>query len=344
MIGLHAGVGARRRVRVAPIAGTAGLVVVFAAAALAPWLAPADPAAQHPGFAFAPPMRVRIVDAHGAWRRPFVYPLVLVDPLERRFVEDTTRPTPLRFFDRGRVVTLEAGAGPLLLLGADALGRDVLSRLLVGARVSLGVALAGVLGALALGALAGTIAGYAGGLVDEILVRVADFILVLPALYLILAVRAALPLVLEPLPLLAAVSAVLAIAGWPIVARAVRGLVAAESRRDYIEAARALGASPARIVVRHLLPATTGLLAIHGALLLPAFVAAEATLSFAGLGLAEPVASWGTMLRQDASNLAAVADFPWLLAPAAALAAVSLLVQLASAGHEPAGKPRPAPR
>ncbi|HXH06279.1 MAG TPA: ABC transporter permease [Vicinamibacterales bacterium] len=339
MIGRTAKTRGPRQIRAA--IGATGLAIVFAGAMLAPWIAPADPAVQHAGFAFAPPMRIRLVDAHGGWHRPFVHPLRLADPIERRFVEDTSSRVPLRFFARGRLVTIDPAAGPLLLLGADALGRDVLSRLLFGARVSLGVALAGVLGALVLGAIAGTVAGYTGGWTDEVVMRIADFLLVLPALYVVLAIRAALPLVLEPLPLLATVAAVLALAGWPIVARAVRGAVAVDSRREYIEAARAVGASPARIVLRHLLPAIGGLLAVHGALLLPAFVAAEATLSFAGLGLAEPVASWGTMLRQDAANLAAIAEFPWLLAPAVAMALVTLLVDLTTAGRAAGGMPAP---
>ena len=122
--------------------------------------------------------------------------------------------------------------------------------------------------------------------------------------YVVLAIRAALPLVMEPVQVFAGVSLVLALVGWPIVARGVRAIIAVESTRDYVEAARAAGASPARIIRRHLLPAIAGFLTLQAALLLPAFVIAEATLSLAGFGFAEPTPSWGTML-QDAANVGA---------------------------------------
>jgi peptide/nickel transport system permease protein len=301
-----------------------GLVALVALGA--PWLAPHPPERQHRAFPHAPPMPPRLVDAEGRWRAPFVVPVRLVDRLERTYEEERDRLVPLRAFHDGRLVAPDAG-GPWFPLGTDALGRDIFSRLLAGARVSLGVALVACVGALVIGALVGAVAGYAGGLIDELLMRAAELVVVLPVIYLVLVFRAAMPLVLPPLAIFLLLGGVLALAGWPQVARGVRGVVAAERAREYAEAARALGASPARIVVRHLLPAALPFLGTQLLLLLPAFILAEATLSFVGLGFDAPLASWGTML-QEAANIRALADAPWVLAPAAAIAVVVFGINL----------------
>jgi peptide/nickel transport system permease protein len=172
--------------------------------------------------------------------------------------------------------------------------------------------------ALLLGAVAGAAAAYAGGWIDTVLMRLADLVLVLPAIYVVLALRGALPLVLSMGQVFVALAVVLALIGWPSVARGVRGILTVENRAEYAEAARALGASPARVIWRHLLPATRGFLAVQATILVPAFVMAEATLSFAGFGFTAPAPSWGAML-QDAAHVGIVADAPWLLTPAAAL-------------------------
>ncbi len=297
--------------------GAAILVLAALGAVFAPALTWHDPHEQFAGYPYAPPMRPHLFDDRWTPHRPFVYPLHLADRLERRYIEDRTRLIPLG------ASSLE----PVFLLGTDALGRDVWSRLLHGARASLGIALAATLGALLVGTLAGAIAGYAGGLADEAVMRVADLVLVLPAIYVVLALRAVMPLVLAPAEVFAGLSLVLALAGWPLVARGVRAIVAAERRSQYAEAARAAGATPARVIMRHVLPAARGFIATQAALLVPAFVLAEATLSYVGFGFAEPVPSWGTML-QEAGSGRAFGEFPWLLAPAIAIAIVSLAVNI----------------
>ncbi|HEY3383185.1 MAG TPA: ABC transporter permease [Vicinamibacterales bacterium] len=300
------------------------LAVVALSAVAAPVLAPHDAGEAFRGFLYAPPMRPHVVADDGTWRAPFVYPLRLVSRLEQRYEEDRAHPASLAFFSGWKVIGVaDERAGPWLPLGADASGRDQLTRLLFGARTSLGVALLATLGALLIGGIAGGIAGYSGGALDEALMRVAEFVLVLPAVYVVLALRAALPLVLPAWIVFVLMAGIFAVVGWPWVARAVRATVAAERTREYADAARSLGAGHARVLLRHLMPACRGLMATQAILLLPTFIVAEATLSFIGLGFPDAVPSWGSMLH-EAANVNAMADFPWTLAPAAAIFAVTL--------------------
>jgi len=314
--------------------GLAIVACLALAAALAPALTPNRPDHRFADRSFAPPMRVHVIDAAGQWRAPFVYPVRLADRLERRYEEDRANPVPITWFSRGVVAQVtDERHGPWLPLGADGSGRDVFARLLYGARLSLAVAAAATLGALLIGTLVGGIAGAAGGLVDDGLMRFADFVIVLPAMYVVLSLRAALPLVLPPAQVFALVAGILALVGWPILARAVRAVVAAERERDYAQAARALGVGPVRLLVRHLLPAARGVVAAQATLLAAAFILAEATLSFVGLGFPEPSVSWGVML-QEAANVSAMADAPWMLAPAAGIFLVVLGVNLLAEGTQ----------
>jgi peptide/nickel transport system permease protein len=321
-------------------AGLLGMIALVTLAA--PALTVHGTARQFRDYENAPPMPPRIVDADGRLRAPFVYPVRLVDRLERRYVEDRATRVPLEWLSAGALVRVDERHGPWLLLGGDTLGRDVFARLVGGARLSLGVAIVAAAGALWLGALLGACAGYAGGRIDEALMRAADFVLLLPAIYLVLALRAAMPLVLSTAEVFWAVAGVLALAGWPYPARGVRAIVAAERRKEYAEAARAAGAGPVRILLRHLLPASAGFLALQATLLLPAFILAEATLSFVGLGFAEPAPSWGLML-QDAANVSVMIQAPWLLAPAAAIVISVLSVHLVAGSRAAAGGRTPMP-
>jgi peptide/nickel transport system permease protein len=291
------------------------LLIALAAVSLAgPWLAPYDPGTRFREFLFAPPMPPRVLH-ESAVRAPFVYPLRLADRLAQTFEEDRSAPQPLPWF--------ADPATPAFLLGADSFGRDVLSRLLVGARRSIGLSLAGMFGALVLGTVIGGLAGYRGGWLDDACMRVADFVLVLPVIYVVIVLRAVLPLVLSPSTIFLLMAAIFALVGWPFVARGVRGVVANERAREYVIAAQSLGASPSRIFARHLLPACAGYLLVQATLLLPAFILAEATMSYVGFGFPAEVPTWGTMLAQ-AADVNVITRFPWMLAPAAAIFAVVL--------------------
>lgn len=311
-------------------AGLALLGVVAILTVMAPVIAPNPPDATFRDLPFAPPSRIRLFGASGRLVAPYIYPHRLVSRLERRYEEDRAQRLTLRWFRNGRLVSTDTA--PLLLLGADSSGRDIFSRLLHGGRTSLAVSLAGTLGALLIGVVIGGVAGYAGGLVDEILSRISDFVLVLPAIYVVLALRAVMPLVLPDATVFLLMAGIFAAVGWPFVARGVRAIIASERTSEYAQAARAVGAGHARMLARHLVPATTGFLAVQATLLLPAFILAEATMSYVGLGFSDRTSSWGTMLR-DAANVALLADVPWALAPAAAIFVVVLGVNLVVQGR-----------
>jgi peptide/nickel transport system permease protein len=287
--------------------GAVLLAIVTIVAVFAPWLAANPPDRRFPDLLYAPPTRVHAFDRHQI--APHAHAWRLLSRIERRFAED------------------DSMTGPMLLLGADAYGRDIFSRLVFGARATLTLAVLATLLATLIGAIVGGVAGYAGGWIDAVLSRLSEFVLVLPAVYVALALRAVMPLVLPASAVFAMLLAIFALLGWPMVARGVRAIVVVEREREYAVAARAAGAGGTRLLLRHLLPAAAGYLRTQATLLLPAFILAEATLSYVGLGFPDTTPTWGTML-QDAANVALLGDAPWTLAPAAAIFVVVLGVNL----------------
>lgn len=315
-------------------AGAALLIVIAASALLAPWLAPNPPDRRFTDLLYAPPTPVEVFDS--GVHAPFVRPWRLVNRLRREFTPDEQRLT-LRWFSAGRLVTADPDRGsPLLLLGADAYGRDVFSRLLHGARLSLLLALVATAAATLLGLAIGGAAGASRGWVDVVLSRLTEFVLVIPAIYAALAIRAVLPLVLPASTVFLLLAAIFAILGAPVVARGVRAIVRTEREQEYAVAALAAGASRTRLLVRHLLPAAGQYAAVHATLLFPAFIVAEATLSYVGLGFPVTTPTWGTLLR-DASNVSLMAESPWMLAPAAVIffAALGANLVVQASGHPP---------
>jgi peptide/nickel transport system permease protein len=335
------------------IAGAIVLLVVTIGAIGAPWLAPNDPHARFDELLYAQPTRIHWLGADegradgrgpgntsekdAAISGPHIHPLRVLSLRERTFEEDRSQAIPLRWFADGRVITGDPASGaPLLLLGGDGLGRDIFSRLLHGARATLLVAVIATLGATLAGALVGGVSGQSAGWLDALLSRITEFVLVLPAIYVALSLRAVLPLVLSASTVFLLLTGIFTLLGWPVVARGVRAIVLAERERDYAMAARAAGAGPARLLLLHLLPAASGYVLTQATLLFPAFILAEATMSFVGLGFPTEVATWGTML-QEAANVTTLVDAPWALAPAFGIFAVVLGVNLVvqGSGHTP---------
>lgn len=307
------------------------LVVIFAG-----FVAPYDPGMQNRALPYAPPTRLHFGDGSGFHLRPFVYASKLaLDSYE----EDRTLEYPVHLFVRGDNYTI-LGILPsnvhlfrvdepahIFLFGADAYGRDEFSRLLFGGQISLAAAVLATLLSLIVGTVIGTISGYYGKWVDESLMASAELFLSLPWFYFLIAVRAFLPLHLGPGETFLLLICVIGLIGWARPARLVRGVVLSARGRNYVSAARGFGASDFYLLRRHVFPETFGVLVTQAALLVPQYVAAEATLSFFGLGVSEPVPSWGNMLS-TLQQYNVLVSYGWLLAPAGALVVTSVIYWL----------------
>jgi peptide/nickel transport system permease protein len=270
------------------------------------------------------------MDAQGHFHfRPFFYGYLPREDSFETLREDTAKRMPIRFLVTGsryhllgllplRLHLFGADLGRVYLLGTDAYGRDQWSRVLYGGQLSL---LAGLLGAsltLFFGAVIGTLAGFYGGWRDGLLMRLAELFMALPWLYLLFALRAFLPLTVQPLEAFFLVVAVLASVGWARPARLVRGIVLSEKERDFVRAARGFGAPSVYLLRHHILPATFSVLLTQAAILVPQFVLAEMTLSFLGLGVPEPVPSWGNLLA-SLQQYSVLVSYWWMALPALAI-------------------------
>jgi peptide/nickel transport system permease protein len=318
--------------RLVAVAMLAALHVVVA---LAGFLSPNHFAEQHRELPLSPPMKLRWVDEQGRWSlRPFVHPWAARNGAKYR--EDRSRHLAVRLWvesseyrilgvvpARRRLLGLDDGE-PLFLLGTDSYGRDCLARLLHGGQVSLSAGLLAAFVSCALALVLGGMSGYRGGWTDRVIMHVSDLFLALPWLYLLFAVRAFLPLDLEPGRAFAVIVLLLGVIGWARPGRLVRGVVLSAKEREFVVAARAFGARDGYILRNHVLPQALGVLLTQAALLVPVYVLAEVTLSFVGLGVAEPLASWGTMLA-SLQEYHVVSTAWWMFAPGVALVAVTWL-------------------
>lgn len=293
------------------------------------FIAPMDPYRRDAEHSFAPPQRVRILDDDSRPHWPFAYPLVRhidQETLARTYTEDRSRRVPLRFFAKGDAYqfwgafTLErhligAQDERVYLLGADRLGRDMLSRAIYGSRISLSIGLIGVALSLVLGVVIGGVSGYYGGGIDNLIQRVIEILRSFPTIPLWLALSAAMPATWSQLTVYFAMTVILAFIGWTDLARVVRGKILSLREEDYAVAARVAGVPEFQIIMRHLVPGFTSHLIVAVTLSIPNMVMAETSLSFLALGLRPPTISWGVLL-QEAQNIRAVVQYPWLLMPA----------------------------
>lgn len=246
----------------------------------------------------------------------------------RTFADDTA---PLKFFVRGEPYKLLGlipttlhlfGTGstqhPVYLLGTDQYGRDIFSRLLYGARISLSIGLIGIALSFSIGMTVGGMAGYFGGKVDAVTMRFAELIMSVPALYLIMALRSVFPASLSATEAYLLIVVILSFVGWASRARVIRGMALSVRERQFVLAARSLGQTTGRIIVRHILPSTFSYAIVAATLSVPYYILGEVVLSFLNVGVQEPDASWGNMLSA-AQNTEYLQSYPWLLAPGAAI-------------------------
>ncbi|MCY4374250.1 MAG: ABC transporter permease [Spirochaetaceae bacterium] len=315
-----------RRHRLA-LAGATMLALLYLVAIFAEFFAPHDLFQRHNDFINAPPVLVRVLD-EGSVQMPFVYPLVQTRnevTLRREYAADTTRRLPLVLFVRGDPYKLwgifrtdvhffGTRGGEAFLLGTDRLGRDMLSRVIHGARISLSIGLVGVFISFVLGCILGGISGYYGGTPDLIVQRAIEFIISIPTIPLWMALSAALPADWPALRVYFAITVILALQGWAGLARVVRGKLLELREEDFVMAARIAGQGAGDIIRRHLLPSFMSYLIVNITLAIPGMILGETALSFLGLGLRPPVVSWGVLLK-DAQNFRTVAIHPWLLIP-----------------------------
>lgn len=322
--------------RSAPRVSIAILAISHTLVLFAGFVAPYNPSAQNRDLPFAPPSRLHFIDRAGKFHlRPFVYRWTVSRGSAGDYREDEMRPFPIRLFVRGPDTPSRVGPTfqihlfgvdepvKIFLGGSDAFGRDQFSRFLCGGRISLFAGLLATAISLALGLALGGFAGYYGGWLDEILMRAAEIFLALPWLYLLLAVRAFLPLEIGPNKVFLLLIIVIGAVGWARPARLIRGVVLSAKERDYVRAAKGFGASDAYLLRRHVLPQVSCVIFPQAAVFIPRYVLAEVVLSFFGLGVSEPTASWGNLLA-NLRQYNIVDSYWWMFLPALALIPIFL--------------------
>jgi len=342
------------------VAVASGVVILlfYLVGAFAEFLAPALPDAARPQFTNAPPQKIRFFAADPDGGSRFLLHVtgysMQVDQasLRRSYVVDEAKVVPIGFFVKGPAYRLWGlipldrhligpvrPADTMYLLGTDKLGRDLLSRLIYGTRISMSIGLVGVCVSLLLGVTLGSLSGFYGGAVDMVIQRIIEVISSMPTIPLWLGLAAAIPLTWSPLHIYFVITLIVSLFGWTGLAREVRGRFYALRGEDFVTAARLDGSGERRLIFRHILPSLTSHILAVVTLAVPTMIVAETALSFLGVGLKPPVVSWGVLL-QEAQNVRTIAGAPWLLAwPAGAVVLAVLAFNFLGDGLRDAADP-----
>jgi len=328
------------------------LALTFFSILISEVLSPYNLHSRHVDYLYAPPQALHLFH-EGTFVGPFVYGFdyrLDMENLQRVYTANPDKVQPLRFFCSGDDyrfwgaipmdfhLVCPAEGGEMFLLGTDRLGRDMLSRILYGARISLTVGLIGIFISFFLGIVLGGLSGYYGGWIDSVVQRLIEIIRSFPELPLWMALSAALPVTWSPILVYFGITIILGLFDWTGLARAVRSKLLSLREEDFATAAVLMGAKPRRVIFRHLLPSFTSHLIASATLSIPSMILGETALSFLGLGLRPPITSWGVLLN-EAQNINVVALYPWLMLPVVPVIVVVLAFNFLGDGLRDAADP-----
>lgn len=303
------------------------LIIIYTALLFADFLAPYSKDYSDRNMSYAPPSKIFTIDENGKLSWPYTYNYkreFIPEQMQVNYSLDRSQKYPVKFFVKGEKYKflgiipcdrhLFGTDGQIFLLGTDINGRDVFSRLLFGGRISMTIGFLALFVLFPIGLLYGGISGYFGGKTDMIMMRFAEAVMSIPSFYLLIILAAILPSNMTSIQRFILIVVILALIGWAGFARVVRGMVLSIKTQDFVEAAKSIGASKMRIIIKHILPQTTSYLIVAMTLSVPSYILSEGGLSFLGLGIQQPDASWGNMLK-EAQEYFNILYRPWLLTP-----------------------------